>query len=123
MNNFVNAVLLIIGTQIGAGIIALPMTAVNVGMSYTILFALLSVFIAYRSSMICCEMNFYKNEDLSLIDLNKKYGSRISFLLTSIIYYVLLFCLLSVYFSGLTDNISFSFNLNSNLVLVGCGIF
>jgi amino acid permease len=68
-------------------------------------------------------MNFYKKENLSLIELNKKYGNRKSFFITSILYYALLFCLLSVYFSGLTDNVSFIFNLNKNLVLVGCGIF
>lgn len=123
MNNLVNAVLLIIGTQIGAGIIALPMSAVNIGMSYTIVFELISMFIAYSSSMLCCAMNFYKRENLSLIELNKKYGSKTSFIVTSLIYYALLFCLLSVYVSGLTDNISFIFNLNPNVILVSCMVF
>ena len=57
MKKFVNAVFLISGTAIGAGIVALPIAAARVGILVSIIVDVIALCLAYQTSCIVIDLN------------------------------------------------------------------
>ena len=57
MKKLLHASLLIAGTSIGAGLLALPMTSVNIGIGLLTVMILLMLFVGYHTSMMVIRFN------------------------------------------------------------------
>ena len=144
LKNLLNAIFLISGTAIGAGLIALPLTSINLGPAISTTIIFLMVFIAYKTSMMTIDLNdaneksasivdlnknksgigFYSTNrrSLSIVELSKHISGQKAFLISMVSFYTLSFALLAVYFSGITNTLGSFFNFNENIVILSCGI-
>ena len=125
MKKVLHSSLLVAGTSIGAGLLALPMASVNIGIGLLTLITLLMLFVGYHMSMLVIRLNEMYKTPASVIDIARKYGDKISFGMLSSSLYGLSFAVLTAYFSGLADTISKSWSLNNNAIVIacGCGLF
>ena len=82
MQKLIHAIFLVTGTSIGAGLIALPMTIVNLGMvSFGIMIAIM-VWLAYQSSCMTVQLNVAHKTPASIVDLSRQYGGNGLFAVT-----------------------------------------
>ena len=122
IKNLLNAIFLISGTAIGAGLIALPLTSINLGPTISTTIIFLMVFIAYKTSMMTIDLNDANEKSASIVDLSKNISGQKAFLISMVSFYTLSFALLTVYFSGITNTLCSFFNFNDNIVILSCGI-
>lgn len=106
MRRFVHATLLIVGTSIGAGFLALPLSGCNLDIGLLLALAALCVFIAYRSSMMAVELNELHSSPASMDVICRSYTGKRLFVLTLTSIYLLSFSLLTGYFSCFSDTFS-----------------
>ncbi len=115
-----HAVFLISGTAIGAGLIALPLVTVNLGIYLSVLIIALMVFVAYQSSMMTIELNERNKEAASIIKLSERTCiPRVAAVLS---FCTLSFALLMVYISALAESLGVFFGVNHDFWIVFCGI-
>lgn len=121
--SFLNTIFLVIGTAIGTGLIALPLTAVNLGMSTIILTMLTGLFVAYQTSCIALLLNKKAGKGTSIVELGRTFSGNSMAFFASLIFHLLFFALLSVYFSGATELLcSFIGSKSYSLIACLCGI-
>ena len=120
--NLLNAIFLISGTAIGAGLIALPLTAVNLGVGISTAIICLAIFIAYQSSMMTIDLNEANRAPASIVDLSRNLSGQRAFLISMASFYALSFSLLMVYFSGIASTLCSFFDLNNNAVVVASSL-
>ncbi len=102
-SRILGAVLLIIGTCVGGGILALPMVTAGLN-GATILALLISVWIVMTlSAMLIVELNLNLQGYTNLISMAKVTLGRTGVIFTWLIYLLLLYALLSLYLAGGTD--------------------
>ena len=106
MKKLLNAIFLVSGTAIGAGLIALPLTAVNLGMTVTTFIIALMIFIAYQSSMMTIDLIEHHKKSVSIVKISKEIGGKRSFTISLLSFYTLSFSLLTVYFAGSADSLA-----------------
>ena len=125
MKKLIHAIFLVTGTSIGAGLIALPMAAVNLGMVPFLLMIAVTVWLAYQSSCMTAQLNVVHKTPASIVELSRQYGGKALFAVTLISFYLLFFGLLTVYFSCMADTIITCANLGKtpSIILCGCGLF
>lgn len=116
--NLLNAIFLISGTAIGAGLIALPLTAVNFGVGISTAIICLAIFITYQSSMMTIDLNEANQSPASIVDLSRNLSGKKAFLISMASFYALSFSLLMVYFSGIASTLCSFFDLNNNVVVI-----
>lgn len=121
MKKLLNAIFLISGTAIGAGLIALPLTSVNLGTSISVAIIFFMVFVAYKSSMMTIDLNAANGKSASIVDLSRSISGEKAFIISMISFYTLSFSLLSVYFSGIANTFSSFFDFNDNFIIIICG--
>ena len=121
MKKLLHASLLIAGTSIGAGLLALPMTSVNIGIGLLTVMILLMLFVGYHTSMMVIRLNELYRTPASVVDIARKHGDKITFTMLSASFYGLSFAVLTAYFSGLADTVSKNWSLNYNAVVIACG--
>ena len=86
----------ITGTSIGAGLIALPMTVVNLGtVSFGVMIAIM-VWLAYQSSCMTTQLNIARKTPVSIVELSRQHGGKMLFAVTLSSFYLLFFGLLTV---------------------------
>ncbi|MAZ40298.1 MAG: tryptophan/tyrosine permease [Legionellales bacterium] len=113
MGKLIGGILLIVGTSIGAGILALPVTTSEAGfISSSILLFLCWVLMTF-SALLILEVNLWLPENSHMISMAKKTLGLPGQIVAWLTYLGLLYALLAVYMSGGTDV------LNSLLGLVG----
>ena len=125
MQKLIHAIFLVTGTSIGAGLIALPMTVVNLGtVSFGVIIAIM-VWLAYQSSCMTAQLNVAHKTPASIVELSRQHGGNILFVVTLSSFYLLFFGLLTVYFSCMADTITICSYLGktSSIILCGCGLF
>ena len=123
MKEIINASLLISGTAIGAGLIALPIMAANLGVKISLAFVIAMVFVAYQSSMMTLDLNDLNGKSDSIVEMSNKLSGRGAFLVTLLSFYMLSISLLTAYFAGITDSIVTFFSIkNSSLAALLCGL-
>ena len=123
MKELLNASFLICGTAIGAGLIALPLMAANLGIQTTIAIVIFMVFIAYQSSMMTLDLNEREGRSVSIVEMSKIMSGRGAFGICLLSFYALSLSLLTAYFSGVADSLKVFLNIeNGKLIAPLCGL-
>ena len=120
MKKLLNATFLVSGTAIGAGLISLPLTAVNLGIAAVII-TVIMIFVAYRSSMMTIELNTRNGQAASIVELSRKFSGSTAFAITLASFYILSFSLLTVYFFAIASSLNAFFAVDERLVALICG--
>ena len=106
VRRFIHATLLIVGTSIGAGFLALPLSGCNLDIKLLLALTVFCIFIAYRSSMMAVELNELCKKPASMDVICRSYTGKRIFALTLTSIYLLSFSLLTGYFSCFSDTFS-----------------
>ena len=124
MKKLIHTIFLISGTSIGAGLIALPMAAVNLGLLPFSGMILVMIWAAYQSCYMTSQLNVAHQTPASIVELSRRYGGKVLFAVTLSSFYLLFFGLLTVYFSCMADTIGTFCGLNktTSIILCGCGL-
>lgn len=96
----IGAILLVAGTCIGSGIIALPMVLVKLGLISSILLMVMIWFIMYYTSLVNLELNLQAGHGLSLGSLGRHFSGRTAELIGTISLKLLSYSLLAVFIYG-----------------------
>lgn len=100
MNKQIGAIMLVAGTCVGSGMIALPMALAKIGLIPSIILMLALWMVIYYTSLVSVELNLQANKGLALGALAKKFsGKKASFIGTGS-YKILSYSLLAVYLYG-----------------------
>lgn len=97
MRTKTGAILLIAGTSIGSGMIALPMMMSKLGILPSIFLMLIIWALAYYTSLINLELNLQAGKGMSLGDLGKHFSGKSAQILGELSLKILSYALLSVY--------------------------
>lgn len=100
---FIGAVLLIIGTSIGAGILALPAATAQAGIDYSISVLFISWLIMTLGALFLLEANLKMPLGSNLVTMAKQTLGPLGQAIVWFIYLFLLYALLSAYLAGGTD--------------------
>lgn len=118
MNKQLAAILLISGTCIGAGMIALPMSLAKIGIIPSIILMFLIWLFTYYSSLVTVELNLQSEKGLTLDLLGRKYSGKNAELLGNICVKLLSYSLLSAYIYGGSSILQNLLNLNINIIYI-----
>lgn len=97
MNKQTGAILLVAGTCIGSGMIALPMVLAKVALIPSIFLMLLMWAIIYFSAILTLELNLHAGKASSLGELGKKFSGKIAELIGISSFKALSYALVAVY--------------------------
>ena len=97
MQKQTGAILLIAGTCIGSGMIALPMVLARIGIIPSVFLMLLMWAIIYYSALINLEVNLQAGKAMSLGDLGRKFSGKIAELIGTSTFKILSYALIAVY--------------------------
>ena len=100
MNKQLTSILLVSGTCIGAGMIALPMSLTKVGIIQSVILMFLIWLFTYYTSLVSVELSLQSEKNLTLDLLGRKYSGKKSELLANICVKLLSYALLSAYIYG-----------------------
>ncbi|MCC2646700.1 MAG: tyrp5 [Rickettsiaceae bacterium] len=100
MKKQIGSILLIAGTCIGSGMIALPLVLAKLGLIPSIILMILTWSIMYFTSLINLELNLQAGQGLSLGALGRLYSGRLAELIGTISLKLLSYSLLSVFIYG-----------------------
>lgn len=100
MQKKIGAVLLIAGTCIGSGMIALPMVLAKIGLIPSILFMLFIWFIMYYTSLVNLELNLQAGHGLSLGTLGRLFSGKTAEFIGVVSLKLLSYSLLAVFIYG-----------------------
>ena len=125
MKKLVHSICLIFGTCVGAGLVALPMLAVHLGIGLSAIIIAAMVYIAWRSSVMTVDLNALHQTPSSIVQLSEVYSGKKAFGITLASFYLLSFSLLTVYFSCVSDTVNTfcHFGKTTGILLWGCGLF
>jgi tyrosine-specific transport protein len=102
-NHLVGGVLLIVGTSIGAGMLALPVTSATVGYFDANIFLLISWLIMTVGALLVLEVNLYLPSGSNMISMAMETLGTKGKYLTWFLYLIFLYTLVSAYISGGSD--------------------
>lgn len=94
------AILLVAGTCIGSGMIALPLVLAKLGLLPSLLLMLIVWYVMYYTSLINLELNLQAGEGLPLGELGRKYAGPIAEWIGILSLELLSYALLAVFFYG-----------------------
>lgn len=100
MRKQIGAIMLVAGTCIGSGMIALPMILSKLGLVSSILVMLFIWFIMYYTSLINLELNLQADKGLPLGALGKHFSGRVAELIGTVSLKLLSYSLLAVFIYG-----------------------
>jgi len=100
MKKQTGAIMLIAGTCIGSGMIALPMLLAKIGIIPSILLMLIIWFFVYYTSLVNIELNLQAGTGTSLGALGRKFSGKIAEAVGTTSFKLLSYSLLSVYIYG-----------------------
>ncbi|MDR1365552.1 MAG: hypothetical protein LBJ03_00440 [Holosporales bacterium] len=103
MHKQIGAILLVAGTSIGSGMIALPMVLAKLGLLPSILVMLVVWLSSYKSALISVELNLQAGTGLALGALGRKFSGRKAEVIGNISLKLLLYSLLAVYVCGMAS--------------------
>ena len=102
-SKFIGGVLLIVGTSIGGGMLALPMAAAAGGFFHSMLLFLGAWLVTVLAAFYILEANLWLPEGTNLVSMAKVTLGKAGQLVTWFAYLLLLYSLLSAYIAGGTD--------------------
>lgn len=97
------AILLIAGTCIGSGMIALPMILAKLGIIPSVIIMLCTWFFAYHTSLVSVELNLHLDRGAPLGQLGKIFSGKTAEIIGTISVKLLSYSLLAVYIYGGTS--------------------
>lgn len=100
MQKKLGATLLVAGTCIGSGMIALPMMLAKLGIVPSVILMIITWLVIYYTSLVNIELNLQAGRGLALGALGKKFSGKIAGLIGVTSFKVISYSLLSVYMSG-----------------------
>jgi tyrosine-specific transport protein len=122
MKKLINSIFLVSGTAIGAGLISLPLAAANIGLFWSFIIILVSLFVAYVSSCMSINLSVIAKRGLSIVELSRSFSGNIAGSISMLSFYILSFALLTVYFSAVVSIISYFTGIHMNsLFAILCG--
>jgi tyrosine-specific transport protein len=102
-SKFIGGMLLIIGTTIGGGMLALPVSQAPVGFMYSILFMMGCWLIMTLGALLILDINLLLPPGANMVSMAKKTLGIPGEIITWLTYLMLLYNLLSAYISGGSD--------------------
>jgi len=97
MHKIIGGVLLVIGTAIGAGMLALPLATARLGFYPSIMaFGICFYFMTY-SAFLLLEASVWFSRDTNIISMSRKTLGQVGKVVSGVIYLLLLYALLSLY--------------------------
>jgi tyrosine-specific transport protein len=102
-NKFIGGVLLIIGTSIGGGMLALPVATAQFGFMATLLFLVICWAVMTASALLILEVNLWHPVNSNLITMAKTTLGHVGQVIAWLSYLLLLYALLAAYISGGSD--------------------
>lgn len=100
MHKQTGAILLVAGTCIGSGMIALPMVLAKIGIIPTLFLMLIVWFFMYYTSLINLELNLQTNQGMALGSLGRHYSGKGAEWIGNLCLKLLSFSLIAVYIYG-----------------------
>lgn len=97
MNKQITSILLVAGTCIGAGMLALPMSLAKLGVVPSVILMLAMWFLTYYPSLVSVELNLHCERGLSLGLLGKKFSGKAAEMMGEISVKMLSYALLAAY--------------------------
>lgn len=97
------SILLIVGTSIGAGMLALPIATAELGFFGSLFMLLTCWFVMTMGAFLVLEVNLWFGSNSNLISMAKATTGRLGEVITWITYILLLYSLLSAYIAGGSD--------------------
>lgn len=94
------AILLVAGTCIGSGMIALPIVLARLGLIPSLLLMVFTWFVMYYTSLMNLELNLQAGRGLSLGLLGRMYSGQIASLIGTVCLKILSYSLLAVFING-----------------------
>ncbi len=101
--SILGGILLIIGTSIGGGMLALPMVTAEGGFPYSTLFLFGSWLVMMLASFLVLEVNLWLPENTNLVSMARATLGKFGQGLTWLTYLLLLYALLAAYIAGGSD--------------------
>jgi tyrosine-specific transport protein len=121
LSKYIGSLLLIIGTSIGGGMLALPVATAGGGFYYSLIAFIFAWFIMTSGAFLILEVLQPMPKGTNMISLSRHYLGGKGEVLVWIFYLALLYSLLGAYISGGTDvlaNLLNGFDINLPLALV-----
>ena len=119
MNKHLTSILLVSGTCIGAGMIALPMSLAKVGIITSVILMFLIWLYSYYTSLVIVELNLQTEEkNLSLEELCRKYSGKTAEIIGNLCVKLLCYSLIAAYIYGGSSIIQNLFSLNTNIIYI-----
>lgn len=117
------SVLLIIGTTIGAGMLALPIATAALGFGGSLILLIVCWFVMTAGALLLLEVNLWLPQNNNLISMARSTIGPIGQIISWIVYLLLLYSLLCAYMAGGSDLVSHLFEtagmkLPASMVLV-----
>ena len=100
MNKQITSILLVAGTCIGAGMLALPIALAKLGVVPSLVVMLAAWFLTYYPSLVSVELNLHSEHGLSLGLLGRKFSGKIAEMTGDISVKLLSYALRAAYIYG-----------------------
>ncbi|OJA00696.1 tryptophan/tyrosine permease [Rickettsiella grylli] len=102
-NRLIGGLLLITGTSIGGGMLALPLATAQLGFIYALFLLILCWAVMTVSALLILEVNLWHRINSNLMSMAKTTLGRPGQIITWFVYLLLLYALLAAYISGGSD--------------------
>lgn len=119
MEKLIGSILLIAGTCIGSGMIALPMVLAKIGLIPSIILMFIIWFLMYYTSLINLELNLQAGKGLALGRLGRYFSGRIAEIIGMVNLKILSYALLAVFIYGGSSIIQNLLSLDISIVYIG----
>lgn len=106
MNKFIGAILLIIGTSIGGGMLALPLVSKQVGLTNALLLFVMAWFLMTISAVYILKVSQTLPHGTNMISMARNTLGKSGQAITWVSYLLLLYCLLAAYIAAGSDLLS-----------------
>ncbi|MDQ2993527.1 MAG: hypothetical protein M3R00_01060, partial [Pseudomonadota bacterium] len=105
-NKLLGAILLIAGTSIGAGMLALPVVTAEHGFIASAILLISCYIVMTYTALLMLEVNLWLPSGANIISMTKETLGRTGEIIASLSYLLLLYCLISAYLAGLNSLIA-----------------
>ena len=125
MKSFIHATALVIGTAIGAGFLALPLSGAHLNVPLIVSATLICIFVTYRSSVMAVDLNAFYQSSASLDELCRVHVGRWIFVVALTSLYLLSLSFLTGYFACFSDMLCAFLPVNRSIGIIAsaCGLF
>jgi tyrosine-specific transport protein len=120
MNKKLGGVMLVSGTCIGSGMIALPIVLAKLGLVPSLIIMLITWWLIYYTSLVNLELNLHSGKGSTLAELGLKFSGKVAELLGMGSINILSYALLSVYIYGGSSVLQKMLNIESFHSVASC---